>query len=256
MFQVVISPDCRESFLPQAAPADFPPLLMAGVSELRPPYRIVRPRPGMRLILATWGGRGRLHFDGAEHVLETGSVFIAPPDRPHAYAIVGARWDIAWLHLAATWHGLDSVPPLIHGWPWCAQLARAMSGAAAASPRQAQAWFAPMAALLDELAGDAPPPPRLVDLWRLVEERLHRPWGAGELAKAAGLSPAQLHRVCLTEHGCSPGRVVTRLRLERARRLRDAGMTLDGIAMQVGYADGFILSKAWKRTYGITERRL
>ena len=252
MSSALIGADCRERFLTLGAlPVDFPPLRLAGVSALRPPYRITRPRPGMRLVLATCHGRGHLWFAGAEHVLEAGSVFVAPPDQPHAYAIDGRRWDIVWMHLADTWQGLDGVEPLIHGWPGCEQLERAMTGAVTAtSPRQATAWLAPLAALIDELTGHHLPPPRLVGLWRTVEERLHRSWDTTELAAAAGLSPAQLHRVCIAERGCSPGRVVTRLRLERARHLRAAGATLDGIATQVGYADGFALSKAWKRAFG------
>ncbi|HAT11099.1 MAG TPA: hypothetical protein DCS97_11020, partial [Planctomycetes bacterium] len=104
MSQCIIGSACREWFLPQRGlPSGFPPCELAGVSELRPPYRMSRPIPGFRLVLATWGGHGRL-ADGRR--LATGDVLIADPHEAHDYRIDAARWHIAWLHLDRRWGGL------------------------------------------------------------------------------------------------------------------------------------------------------
>ncbi len=207
--------------------------------------------PGFRLVLATWGGHGRL-ADGRR--LAAGDVLIADPHDAHDYRIDGPQWNIAWLHLDRRWPGLGSGTRVRSGWPWAGQLARALRGAseAAGEPDQLATWCGVIANLLGSLIGDSTPSPRLGRLWTRVSAQLHRRWPVSALAAEAGLSTAQLDRVCRREHACGPATMVTRLRLERAQLLRRDGSTLESIAARVGYADAFVLSKAWKRVLGTT----
>jgi AraC-like DNA-binding protein len=213
-----------------------------------------RPIPGFRLVLATWGGHGRL---GDGRRLATGDVLIADPHAAHDYRIDAAHWHIAWFHLDRRWGGLGQGTRIRRNWPWAEQLARALRGAseAADAPGQLAAWCGVIGNLLGSLAGDDAPAPRLARLWMQVSEQLHRRWPISALAAEAGLSTAQLDRVCRREHGCGPAAMVTRLRLERAQLLRGDGSTLADIAPRVGYADAFILSKAWTRVLGSPARR-
>lgn len=254
----VIGPACREHFVPlRRLPAAFPGCVLAGVSSLAPPYRIVRERADFTLVLATLAGRGRIAAGGPQPdlVVEAGDVLVTAADTAHDYAIAGPVWDIAWLHLKPAWPGPAR---LLRGREEAPHLAAALRGLAAGlddAPLTA-AWSAVAVRLLERLASEAPVQ-RLRHLWRAVGEQLHRPWPVAELARRAGLSPAQLHRVCLAEHGCAPGRLLARLRLDRARVMLDGGdATLDAIAARVGYADGFALSKAFRRRFGASPARL
>ena len=79
-----------------------------------------------------------------------------------------------------------------------------------------------------------------------------RRWTVATLSRAAGLSRAPFARRFRRATGTSPIRWLCAYRLGLARdRLIAGDATLGAIAVTIGYANEFALSKAFKRVYGI-----
>lgn len=79
-----------------------------------------------------------------------------------------------------------------------------------------------------------------------------RRWTVAALARTAGLSRAPFARRFRRATGKSPGRWLTELRLELARRrLVETDDGLLTIAVEIGYSSDFAFSKAFKRLFGI-----
>jgi len=73
------------------------------------------------------------------------------------------------------------------------------------------------------------------------------------LAKHAGVSVRTLHRLCKETAHTTPGKLIERLRSDRARVLlssTDAG--LKEVAATCGYRDASQLSRAFSRTFGVS----
>lgn len=88
---------------------------------------------------------------------------------------------------------------------------------------------------------------------RLVETRLSEKIGAKEMAGTAGLSLGHFSHAFKKETGLAPGEYVRRRKMEHVRSLiLSTPMPLKTIAMQVGYADEYVLFKTFKRVMGIT----
>lgn len=82
-----------------------------------------------------------------------------------------------------------------------------------------------------------------------VQQRLHAPLTAADLAQRACLSESQFRARCLAAQGCSPMQWVRQLRLEQALQLRAAGLGVATVAQQVGYASPSALTAALRRTH-------
>jgi AraC-like DNA-binding protein len=90
---------------------------------------------------------------------------------------------------------------------------------------------------------------------RALEERLDEPWTVESLARCVGLSRAALARRFAQEVGEPPLTYLTRWRLAVAADLMlGTDLTLASIAVQVGYANAFALSAAFKRVRGESPR--
>ncbi|MER6945790.1 AraC family transcriptional regulator [Nonomuraea sp. NPDC000554] len=88
---------------------------------------------------------------------------------------------------------------------------------------------------------------------RLLHDDPARPWTVADLAAEAGVSRALFARRFAEQVGQSPMAYLTSLRIALAAdRLRDTGATVGAIAREVGYANAFALSVAFKRLRGIT----
>lgn len=81
-----------------------------------------------------------------------------------------------------------------------------------------------------------------------VNTRPDHPWLARELAAQVHLSESQFRARCLEELGCSPMQLVRRLRLEQARQLRAAGVSVADTARQVGYGSPSALTAALRKS--------
>ena len=87
----------------------------------------------------------------------------------------------------------------------------------------------------------------------LMDARLDSSLSVELLAAEVGLSPAHFARAFKETMGVAPHRYLLHLRLERARRLLDAGdATLSGVAQRAGFADQAHFTRHFKREYGVT----
>lgn len=104
---------------------------------------------------------------------------------------------------------------------------------------QAPPWYA---ALAD---------PRLGRALQLIHQDPARSWTVADLAAEVGLSRAALARRFTDRLGEPPMTYLARWRIDLAADLlAETDLTLTAIAHQVGYADGFALSTAFKRLTG------
>lgn len=73
------------------------------------------------------------------------------------------------------------------------------------------------------------------------------------IAEQAGLSPVQFTRRFKAAFGCSPTEYVRQLRLERGKRLLlETSLTVDEIARECGYENGFYFSRVFTRQMQIS----
>ncbi|AYY11691.1 AraC family transcriptional regulator [Actinobacteria bacterium YIM 96077] len=104
----------------------------------------------------------------------------------------------------------------------------------------------------------APSDPVVGTALRLIHDEPARPWTVERLAEAAGISRAALARRFTGMVGEPPMAYLTSWRVALAADLlRESDATVESIAHQVGYANAFALSVAFKRIRGInpTEHR-
>ena len=88
---------------------------------------------------------------------------------------------------------------------------------------------------------------------RLIHEEPTRPWTVATVAASVGVSRAALARRFTELVGQPPMTYVTHWRLDlAAEALRNTDATLSSIARQVGYANAFALTVAFKRVRGTT----
>jgi AraC family transcriptional regulator len=74
----------------------------------------------------------------------------------------------------------------------------------------------------------------------------------GDLAGVAGISSFHFARLFKTSTGETPHRAVVRLRVHRARRLIESGLSLADVASAVGFSDQSHLHLHYKRAFGET----
>lgn len=231
----------------------------AGLSDLAPPYEIVRHETAFGHVLGCVEGEGEVWADGDWRRVGPGMVFANPPARPEALrARRGRHWRICWVHTrpeffaaeggAATepflaeldarplWHALE-------GLRVCAQ----------ADPRDplAEPWCELVFAHARRLATRTGGVSRLARIWEEVVKTPGGEWGVERLCALAGMSREHLRRVAVKETGRTPMEQVAYLRMRRAAALlRMTGETLEAVADAVGYRNAFVFSNAFKRVMG------
>lgn len=232
-----------------------------GMDEARAPYRRVRMCPEGSFVLACISGTGEILLDGRWQKVKPGMVCLAPPRVLNAFYATGQeRWELAWVRydeppfvtpvvgasspvvpmalapdivnliqgLRAEWQGLRD-PRMLHHW------LELLHGTIR---RMAQPWRSQE--------------PRVARLWADVTKDLRHDWTLAELAHRCHCSPEHLRRLCMRELGRSPMQHLTCLRMEKARQLLESGDDkLEVVAESVGYANGAIFSRVFKRWVGL-----
>lgn len=92
---------------------------------------------------------------------------------------------------------------------------------------------------------------RIGPVWTAMLADLARDWNVEELASRAAMSRATFSRAFDRLAGVSPGTMLLRLRMERARDLlRNSSLDLTAIALDVGYQSQAAFSRAFRQVYG------
>ena len=92
---------------------------------------------------------------------------------------------------------------------------------------------------------------RMARAWLAMLDDPARAWSVSELAGLANQSRATFARAFTTLAGVSPGAMLTRLRMERARLLlRTSNLSLNAVALEVGYDSPAAFSRAFRQCHG------
>lgn len=103
-----------------------------------------------------------------------------------------------------------------------------------------------------ELHAPSPADAKVHRACALLHGDLARDWTVEELARSVGLSRAALARRFAEVLGESPGRYLTRCRLEwAAAELHRSDASLAEIAWEAGYTSEFAFGRAFKRHHGV-----
>lgn len=269
---VMIPEACRERFLP----LDDPELAVLGACGLRNAGRSILAKGyynGFKRPLDTmviWSLSGSAHFEheGGSLAIAAGTLLIRGPGQACHFWPVQTPWRLAWAYCE---RGLDGSRKMPQGvqlvsygegervWNLLSDLIEECHRppeeptTAVYRRRLAEALLVWL-----ERAGAActrdPIDPERQRLDRLVTALRSEPGRAWQLADMAALldcSSSSLQRQVRQHFGESPHRLLVHLRMELAARLvRQSDYPLAVIAQQVGYADAFIFSAAFKRYHG------
>lgn len=85
-----------------------------------------------------------------------------------------------------------------------------------------------------------------------IDAHLNDGLSLGQLADVAGISSFHFARLFKASTGDSPHRAVVRMRVHRARRLIEKGLSLADVATAVGFVDQSHLHHHYKRAFGET----
>lgn len=236
---------------------------------------------------ATWGPRTLRSFEfvwmidgeavwdcnGTQHVAPPGTMILSQPGTREHY-----RWDKerqtrhAFVHFSIA-SGLELLPPPAT-WPIIRELPEGdilrplfrhllWAFHHAGSEREVAVQVALRHMLLSFLGGAVESAstagtelPRAVDLalrWinGLWERKPSANPGVAELARAAGVSPRQLHRAFQQEFKCAPMTALRLIRLDRgAFMLSATTLDIQEIAGKVGFSNQFHFSRAFKAAFG------
>jgi AraC-like DNA-binding protein len=119
------------------------------------------------------------------------------------------------------------------------------------APHKLQLWV-PL--LVDALLGEQPQvPSRLASLLAAVEADPSKHWTVETMAEKVGVSTSRLHAIFQESLGKSPRVWLTELRLERVcRLLTSTNVPIAELAYRFGYADQSALTRAMRKTTGLT----
>lgn len=189
-------------------------------------------------------------------------------DPLHAAVVAPGAWHTQWGETGNQSFILDLDAELLHQGPWRHLLERPFTpiGAAArklvefmslarggaAPPAQLLQGWTPL--LLDTLSQEAPrPTSRLALLLARIEAAPGQPWTLDAMARAAALSPSRIHALFRQETGMSPHDWLLKRRLERACALLAAsGRSIADIALETGFSDQSVLTRAMRTAMGTT----
>ncbi|MEY2599640.1 MAG: hypothetical protein RLZZ244_909 [Verrucomicrobiota bacterium] len=232
-----------------------------GWIETGAPFERVRLQPDGSYVLLCLGGEGRILLDGRWQRIRPGQVSLAPPRILNAFeAIPLQSWHFCWVRYAEP----PGVPPVVSAASPVktkadpTRLSAAIRGlisesAGRAEPRLLHLWIELIHAEVQRLAVPWQRDTRLGEVWAQVEVQPEYPWSAAELARLAHCSCEHLRRLCLRELGRSPMQHVTSIRIQKAANaLMQTDSKLSEIAEAIGYSDAFVLSKIFKKWFGLS----
>jgi AraC-like DNA-binding protein len=234
-------------------------ILEVGITHASGEWCFCRPAPAFSLILVTIAGRGRVAHEDRWQEIGQDTAYILPRGAPHGYRVApGADWHYAWVKFDDSSHFSDvfrsPVPVVTSAAAYSVHATNRgliEETGHGNDPHLAGMWCDLINASLHHLTRPQKIDLRLASLWVHVNERLGDAWDIASLSRRASLSREHLRRLCLRDHGHSPRRHLTLLRLRRSCELLAlTNATLFSIAVSVGFSDEFSFSQSFKRAFG------
>lgn len=250
-------------------------IVAAGRTLAGPGAAEVARRYDQHVLILTRAGAGRVRVGGRVWRAAAGTLTWLDTARPYAHGCApgAGLWRYDWIGVrgfgldrlfAAAGAGGEPVAVAADPDALARLMAEAMARMRARSPLQAVENSAAAAVLLARALADrrtaaAGPEggrPRAAERARLaLRAELARRWRVAEIARLAGLSASQLHRVFRAETGLSPLAWLRTERINAAKpMLLDPGRTIAAVAEAAGYPDPFHFSRDFKALTGRSPR--
>lgn len=230
-----------------------------------------RNRTGDHCVLQyTLNGRGEIETGGRKHSLEPGDAFLADVPGDHIYRLPSdsSRWEVLYfelshlaLHLLQEWLDINGyifrIEPgseLEHLlWGTYREAIENSYRDMYQCSRAAYSLAMSLASHLVSLASSVPLPPFVERCKAFIDNNLHRSIGLQDMADASRCSKFHLTREFERKLGLSPGRYLTRMRLERAAALllEPANLTLEQVAEQSGFSNANYFGKVFRKYTGM-----
>ncbi|WP_215779982.1 AraC family transcriptional regulator [Paludibacterium sp. B53371] len=237
-----------------------------GRTRALPSQAAVVRRYDQHVLILTLAGQGEVEVNGQPYLAGPGSLCWLDTGRQYAHSCSRHSDDWHYLWLGMQGFGLDSLlaslshgdrPPVIvldQAAPVQHLFETLIERMATRPPDQSAADNADVAQILARLLNQqtaALTPDRLSPVQQVMQQMraaLARPWHLPELARLAGLSVSQLHRVFRHSTGMSP---MSWLRLERIHAAKTLLVSdtrsIAAVAEAVGYPDPYHFSRDFRR---------
>lgn len=269
----IIGPRCRESFLPIHQPAGKTlaahGIKGAGISDLRPKYRLNRPYiEGKRyhVLFFCYGGSAELYTPESDYVVNEGELLVIPAGVSYILELKAPRWQTVWFDIKddGKWKKIMGNKVALRKTRYMMQIKHEMEEFLAESKVHGKSNML-ITDLLSELiiryimlelcpkGMHVRPPEPFERIWHQVDQELKRKWKLEELARCVHMSSRNFTRQIQKYYQCSPMKMVSNLRLERAKEyLRNTDYKLAYIGNVVGFEGPYIFSAAFKRYTGLS----
>ncbi|WP_410499777.1 helix-turn-helix transcriptional regulator [Chitinibacter sp. S2-10] len=99
-------------------------------------------------------------------------------------------------------------------------------------------------------------PQQLHALFSEVAKAPAHDWPVEQLAQQLQITPAHLHRLCLSHLGLPPGQQVFAIRMQRARELLATGMPVSAVASAVAYREVASFSRRFRQHFGVSPSQI
>jgi len=273
---IIIGPQCHEYVLPLSSRAfgylREHGIRWVGMSNLKGEYEVHRDRNNAHLIHYTLAGRGWLRTEGFETVLKPGDMWLSPDGTWQEYGLDGDIWDILWFDLLdqPPWSVLREYGTVVRQSVlgknfrrvlnlllWEVQAGGLHSPSVIQLLSEVILYYLERELDVQASVGDYVVVNQLHKLFNKVNSRVREKWDVERLADESGLyvSPDHFARLCVRHLGVPPMRMVTQIRMDKARELlRSTAYPLKNIARLVGYENYFAFSNAFKRWTGDSPR--
>lgn len=238
--------------------ADFG-IAHCGIMHAFSPFEVMRSDLSGTFFFACYEGTGQVMIDGEWRTVSAGQACVQPPFIPNAMK-AGKRkaWKFCWVRFQAapksgarvSLHA-PALAPLDATPLRCAIEGLHGEASGSASAHAMSKWADVVHHYFRVFAEPFREHTRLIHVWNQVECHLADNWTLDQLAEFANMSKEHLRRLCTRSLGRSPMQHVTYLRMHRAaERLMTTNDSVAQIAEQVGFANPFAFSDAFKRWIG------
>lgn len=245
---------------PICRPLEEHRIVHMGIGKMPAPFEIVRMELGGSYFLSCFGGAGEVLTDGRWEPCTRGQAFLLSPGTLHAFrARPEERWDFCWVRYreVAGQNPIASARSPVSADFSTEPFKHAVEGlylacsSPDASPTTLSQWVEVVHGYVLEFAHPDQLDPRLARLWSVVESDLSADWSTRKMAGIANVCEKHLERLCKRDLGRTPRQHLIVLRMHYAAELlTTTDMTVEAIALAVGYQNPFTFSSRFRRFSG------